>query len=399
MTGLARIEEARRWLRDRLPLAPGHALFLALVLLTPYARLYANFYYILLLIPFLLLLDARDGRALAGSWVLRFALAYLGLLWLSSFWTPDTPPQQILRLGRHILANFSFIAVTAWLVARDQGHVARLCRSLAGAAVITALVSLWLFHVEGHQPHGWRLTAWLWPNPNTAGAVFGLACVAAAAGSTPAAGPALLRRLALVAATVLAVAVALTGSRSALAGIAASGLAWLILGRTWRQPGGRAVAASAVVGLAVAGWITTDEWLARGDNGRLELWSHFWAVGWQRPWLGWGLRQDLAFTIANGLHTDDPHSMLLETLMRTGMLGVLAWGGAIIAGLVAGYRHWRRHGGFAPLGLTIYLATQGIFESAVPINPPDWFWILLWIPVGIAAGVEVSPTDRGRPAR
>ena len=109
MTGLARIEEARRRLRDRLPLAPGHALFVALVLLTPYARLYASFYYIVLLIPFLLLLDARDGRALAGSWVLRFALAYLGLLWLSAFWTPDTPPKAILRIGRHILANFSFI--------------------------------------------------------------------------------------------------------------------------------------------------------------------------------------------------------------------------------------------------------------------------------------------------
>src|SRR5439155_18435194 len=167
-------------------------------------------------------------------------------------------------------ANFSFIAVTAWLVARDHGHVARLCRSLAGAAVITALVSLWLFHVEGYHPYGWRLTAWLWPNPNTAGAVFGLACVAAAA---PAAGAALLRRFSLVAATFLAVCVALTGSRAALAGIGASGLAWLVLNRAWRKPAGQAVAASAVAGLAAAGWITAGEWLARGDSGRMELWS------------------------------------------------------------------------------------------------------------------------------
>jgi hypothetical protein len=71
----------------------------------------------------------------------------------------------------------------------------------------------------------------------------------------------------------------------------------------------------------------------------------------------------------------------------------------VIASLVAGYRHWRRHGGFAPLGLTIYLAAQGVFESAVPINPPDWFWILLWIPVGIAAGVALPPAGDGRPVR
>jgi O-antigen ligase len=399
MTGLARIEAARRWLRDRLPLAPGHALFVAFVLLTPYPRLYASFYYILLLIPFLLLLDGRDARALAGSWVLRCALAYLGLLWLSSLWTPDLSSKEILRLGRHVLANLSFIAVTAWLVGRDHGHVTRLCRTLAGAAVITALVSLWFFHIEGYHPFGWRLTGWLWRNPNTAGAIFGLACVAAAAASAPAAGPAFLRQLPFVVATFLAVCVALTGSRSALAGIAVSGFAWLVLERAWRKPTGLAVAISAAAGLVAAGWITAGEWLVRGDSGRLELWSHFWAVSWQRPWLGWGLHQDLAVIISNGLRTDDPHSMLLETFMRIGLLGVVAWCGTVIASLVAGYRHWRRQGGFAPLGLTIYLAAQGIFESAVPINPPDWFWIMLWIPVGIAAGVALPPEVGQRPVR
>jgi hypothetical protein len=69
-----------------------------------------------------------------------------------------------------------------------------------------------------------------------------------------------------------------------------------------------------------------------------------------------------------------------------------------VAGLVAGFRHWRRAGGLAPLALMIFLLTQGLFESAVPINGADWFWIFLWIPVGVAAGVGLPPAGGQRPA-
>jgi O-antigen ligase len=401
MTALARLAERRQRLRERLPLAQLHALFVALVLLTTYERLYRDFYYVLLLIPFLVLLDGRDWQRLAGSWALRFCLAYLGLLWLSLFWTPDVPANQFVRVGRHVLANFSFVALTAWLVGRDHRHAERLCRWIAWAALITALVSLYLFYV-GHavdrHPFDRRLVAWLWGNPNTAGAVFGLACVAAAAGPARAAGRASLRLLYLAIAAFLAVCVALAGSRAAFAGVAVSGAACLAMARAWRPLVGLAVAGLVFAGLAAAGWIEAGGWLARADNGRMELWSHFWGLGWQRPWHGWGLRQDLAFTITNGLRTDDPHNMLLETFMRIGLPGALAWSGVAVAGLVAGFRHWRRAGGLAPLALMIFLLTQGLFESAVPINGADWFWIFLWIPVGVAAGVGLPPAGGQRPA-
>ena len=151
MTRLARLEQGRLWLRERLPLAPLHALFVALVLLTPLERLYRDYFYVLLLIPFLLLPGYRDWRRLAGSWVLRFCLAYLALLWLSTVWTPDEPGKEIVRVGRHLLSNLAFIALTAWLVGRDDRHIARLCRWIAWAALITAVVSLFLFYAR----HPW----------------------------------------------------------------------------------------------------------------------------------------------------------------------------------------------------------------------------------------------------
>jgi O-antigen ligase len=396
MNRLAQIEQGRRWLRERLPLAPLHALFVAMVLLTPLERLYRDYFYVLLLVPFLVLPDRRDWRRLAGSWVLRFCLAYLIMLWLSALWTPDESGKEIVKVGRHLLSNLAFIALTAWLVGRDDRHVARLCRWIAWAALITALVSLFLFYAS--HPWNKRLVAWLWINPNTAGAVFGLASVAALAAAGRAEGS---RRLAYLAiAAVLAVAVALAGSRAAFAGIAASVVVCLALARAWRPLVGLAAAGLLLAGLVATGWVEPGAWLARGDTGRAELWSHFWRLGWQQPWHGWGLRQDLAFTIANGLRTDDPHNMLLETFMRAGLPGALAWIGLALAALAAGLRHWRRHDDLTPLALMVYLLTQGLFESALPINAADWFWIHLWIPIGIAAGVELRamrPPAEGGP--
>ena len=387
MTRLDRLADWRRRLRDGLPLAQLHALFVALVLLLPYERLYRNFFYVLLLVPFLALADCRDWHRLSGSWVLRFCLAYLGLLWLCLLWTPEVPGGDLVRVGRHVASNLAFAALTAWLVLRDDRHVDRLCRWMAGAALVTALISLVLFYAAHPWDH--RLAAWLWTNPNTAGAVFGLACVAAAAGPGLAAGRANARLAWLAIAGLLALAVALTGSRAAFAGVAASLVVGFALRRAWRPLAGVAGAALAVAALGAVGWITPTGWLARADNGRIELWSHFWAVAWQRPWLGWGLRHDLVFTIGNGLTTDDPHDMILATFMRIGLVGALSWLGLTIAALAAGLRHWRRRGDVAPLALMLYLVTQGLFESALPIDAADWFWIHLWIPIGVAAGVEL----------
>jgi O-antigen ligase len=253
---------------------------------------------------------------------------------------------------------------------------------------MTALISLVTFY--GTHPLGQRLAGWFWPNPNTAGAVFGLVTVAAAAAGL-ASGKSGWRIAYMTAAAVLLACTALTGCRAALVAAAATGVVCALAARAWRLLAG-VLGAAVFLGVSVAaGWIGVDEWLARADSGRLELWAHFWSVGWQRPLLGEGMRQHLGFTISNGLKTDDPHNMLLYTFLRTGLVGVSAWVALMVSALLAGIRHWRRTGGPVPLALMLYLVAHGFFETAPPMENPDWFWVYLWIPVGIAAGVGLAP--------
>src|SRR5215468_1058071 len=157
----------RALLREHLALP--HAIFLALVLLTDWQRFYREFYLLVLLAPFLIALGRPDWIRLTESWVLRFCFAYLVIYGFAVWRTPGLPAREGVHFARHMLANFSFAALTAWLVWREDAHADRVCRWIAWAACLTAITSLFVFY-RAHPFHE-RLAGWPWPNPNTAGAI------------------------------------------------------------------------------------------------------------------------------------------------------------------------------------------------------------------------------------
>ena len=47
------------------------------------------------------------------------------------------------------------------------------------------------------------------------------------------------------------------------------------------------------------------------------------------------------------------------------------------------------------LALMIFLLTEDLVESALPTDGATWFRAYLWVPIGIAAGVELRPNGGG----
>ena len=371
-------------LREWFPFDWLQAIFVGLLLSLPSERALSDYYYALLFFPFLIALHRDDWGRLASSWVLRCCLLLLAVSWVATFQSAGLSGTEIAHIGRRALAAFVFAAMTAWLVDRDRGQILKLCWGLAWGAGVSAVVSLFYFHPR--PPYDLRLAGWMWSNSNTGGAVFGLATVAAAAAALASGARAWRIAYALVAILLFACTL-LTQSRAATAGVVAAGVA--CVAATF---GRRAIAAlvGVAVIVAVALLVSQGDWLARGDAGRFELWSHFWQQAWQRPLLGYGVPQGLAIKIRTGLLTDDPHDMFLYVFLRSGLAGTLC----LIALVALIFRESIFHGrgcrDFVPLAFAIYLLMRGLFESVPPTEGPDWFWTYLWIPVGIAAGLELG---------
>jgi O-antigen ligase len=376
-------------LREWFPFAWLQAIFVALLLSARSERVLSDYYYALLFIPFLIALGREDWKHLASSWVLRCCLLLLAVSWVATFQSPGLPGSEIVHIGRRALAAFVFVAMTAWLVDRDPGQILRLCYGLAWGAGVTAVISLFVFHwFHWRSQYDLRLTGWVWPNPNEGGAVFGLAAVAAGAAALASLSKGWRATYAAVAILLFACAL-LTQSRAAMAAAVAAGAicAAAALGR-------RAVAgliAAAVVGAVALLVIHASHggWAGRGDAGRFELWSHFWQQAWQRPLLGYGVPQGLAIKISTGLTTDDPHNMFLWVFLRSGLAGTLCLMTLVALVFRAAIGHGRSSRDFVPLALAIYLLVRGLFESVPPTEGADWFWTYLWLPTGIAAGLEL----------
>lgn len=186
--------------------------------------------------------------------------------------------------------------------------------------------------------------------------------------------------------------------RAAMLGAAAGGAALVLatLGRTWRRrvrvTGTQiGLVAAALVALAVVAigvpWLTSDErpalvasldeaFFGEGQvasaESRQRLWSETRELIGEHPVAGWGLgqRTELVKPFPREPVEVSAHNVVLDVLVRSGVIGLVAIAAALAASLADAARVWRQHpepvvAGFA-LGCAaalVGLVAKGMVES------------------------------------
>ena len=120
---------------------------------------------------------------------------------------------------------------------------------------------------------------------------------------------------------------------------------------------------------------------------RLGIWRAAWAAIRERPWLGWGpdvFRQIYAARFPAGAVIDATHNEYLAYWLDGGLLGLLAYGTALIICLFrwGRYSRWDRRF-LPPLAAGLCYSVQACFTFSTPIVAPIW-WVL-W---GVSLGLE-----------
>jgi len=210
--------------------------------------------------------------------------------------------------------------------------------------------------------------------------------------------PAWIRWLVAVGVAVLVVAVALTGSRNAVA--------CLLLGAGCIAVAHRASSASRLV-LAAAGWtvalgavVLLAYWfvpgadaviLPRGDSFRPGIWSDYAAqIVADGPWFGLGVLSRDPIEVG-GFPVMHPHGLYLSVAYQGGILALALMFAVIATASATLLRHFRQPE--AILGLAIWaLALPGfLLDGHELVDKVGWIWFLFWLPVGIALGLRARP--------
>ncbi len=352
----------------------------------------------------------------AGAWLVG---AFLAWMTLRSFFTEafiqGRVPDEILRglVGASLLALFVLLT---WSLSRNSGFLRSAAWITALPAALAAVISIVAIHfiLPGHQA-GERLTNLLVHgglNPVCTGLIFGFSALWLAVRAADTDLP-LPRGWVWAIVTLLQLAAFMSGSRGAMLALSC-GHAALLIAQGWHR-GKTAAAVFIITGLVyftaspawhqIASRQTTpalhrpfQEAMARGDNGRLDIYRAGWHAV-ENPWLGtgqWGVRETWQRelrpeSLCVMIHL---HSAFFATFVHGGVIGLTLL--ASLLGL-AWHRACRiaRHGDATWVALLAFGCGGLLFdgESLTSLaTAPRFEGLLLWLPLTVAL-VRGRPTS------
>lgn len=349
------------------------------------------------LLALYVLAAAPRWRSLFLDWGFLALVGLLVYLPLTSLWsTPLDPRGALSQLTRAVLV-FAFVVSIAECMQVDWFRQ-RMTWVVGVVGAVAAAAAMWVFFAV--PPEDGRLNGLGQLDTHVAaGMVFAVAAICALSWllNTGPSRSTRAKTAAVAAVAVLVVAVALTGSRNAMA-CGLLGVGALFIAR--RAPSavhyvawvfGLAVALGSVLIVAyffVAGADTLI--LPRGDSLRLGIWTYYAERITQSPWFGWGILTD-DLTEVDGMQVLHPHNLFLAVAWQAGLLGLALMFVVIATTLKTLLSHFAA--AEAKLGLAIWcLALPGyLIDGYELIDKIGWTWLLFWLPVAIGLGLRAGP--------
>jgi O-antigen ligase len=333
------------------------------------------------------------SQVLAGL-LIGFLVYFSSSVW----WSSESTMRGAFSVYSRCVLILTFIIALSSLLTRIPDFAQWLARGVAIGAGVAAGAALIEFHL--HPTWDGRLIG-LGQLRNSVIAALSFGAGLLFASSIVIRDSAIWRMIGGLCAVLLALALFQTGSRAGYLG--ASVGVWTLLVASRRSPPRGWLPWFALPWLGavlVAGALLAvyPESLAalfpRGDSFRFEIWSAEWQRLLAHPVFGLGILTGDAVNV-EGQTFAHPHDLYLASALQGGLVGLL-----LLLGLLtcAAWRLLRNlHQGVAQLGLALLAAGMSgyLFDGWELIDKVGLSWLLLWMPVAIAASFGATPNEGG----
>ena len=341
------------------------------------------------------LAGARGWRSLLFDPGLLLVVAVLVYIPATSLWSTPWDTRGAFSQAMRALLVFTFVVSVAECLQVDWFR-RRMTLVLAVFGGVAAATAIAVFYLE--SPADGRLNGLGQIDTHvTAALVYAVALVCALAWlATPgeSRGPA-VRLVVYGCVAVLAVAVVLAGSRSAVVCIlCGAGCLWLAyrvasVGRFVLLGAAAAIAFGSL--LAAAYFLVPGADLAilpRGDSFRGAIWTEYAGrIAANGPWFGLGVLTPDETMVA-GYPVLHPHNLFLAVTYQGGLVGFALMVAVIALTLRTLLGHYREDE--AKLGLAIWAIALPAYllDGHELVDKIGWTWLLFWLPVAIGLGVR-----------
>lgn len=362
----------------------GFVVLLIGLAVLPERSLYHKLFYALVAAPALFALALRPGacRALWFDPVIVTFLMFSAWALISVSWS-DTELSfgSLLKRPLYILMLFAACALMALHTTARLAH-----STLLAALLMLPLTAYSLVMFLANWTQGERLIGYgALDNPLLSSHLFGFFCALWLALCMTL--PPRHSWLALIAATLMGLALLATGSRTPLVATATV-CAWLIVA-CWSKRSIWLLLSGVLVALALA-LLYPEALSSRGLSYRPELWTKTLSQVAQQPWHGFGFDAHLAIFLSD-IPTSfrEPHNFSLGVLYYTGIIGLTLW--LAMHGLAL-FQCWKHRSNclFIACGaLLVYGIGAGLTEGGGILPRPKEHWMVTWIPLALIAALSI----------
>jgi len=389
----SRLSDIRYKIQQTQFLVYTYIIFLAGFYVSPDNHLHRNFYYLLVLLPFLISIDLRKLLNCASSTLFKLSVIFLSYFLISMSWT-DTPVsgEQVYDIVRYFFMLIGFILVTMSISVTLNHFFDKikfwLCLIGLGSAISFMMVI--------YASHKFPIARVAGPfdyttNPNSAAMFFGFIGVLAF-------NSALLAKAGRhkifywCSFSVLLIFILLTQSRGPTFAFIVCLVLGLAFEKRWKEIGIIIAFGIGFLCLIEFGDTGIPSFFDRGIGIRKDLWLETLKRISRSPLLGEGY-----FTDANtriGPWALSPHNLFLLVTLKSGVMG----GGLLVilflASLKRSYEYFTFSGNWIYICLLVFFFICMSVDSVHLLHRPSLGWVIFWLPVSLLAAEEVRRSQR-----
>ncbi len=199
----------------------------------------------------------------------------------------------------------------------------------------------------------------------------------------------------LIAALILFLHAVFTWSRTIYLGLGAVALIASVIYRSYSVAVLTVVGAFIVIGLFSidgAGARVLDVGALSHASNRLPIWLNTVYDTLPVLFQGFGAGADVQFRGANDQLFEHPHSLYLQALVYSGLIGLMLYASVYFFAFYSVYKKWVQDSMLTRIGvlLLVYIAAVQLVEIHTFVSRPNMYWFLLWMPFGILVAAELS---------
>ncbi len=345
----------------------------------------------------LMLLTLHGWRDVFRIGLVRFVLALLVWLSLSTFWSEGFALREATSVWtRALLVCFFVIAVAECQLRGQMQRWLSIAITVVGTvAVLVAIINFVLT-----QPEDGRLNGMGQLDTHVVAAlVYGVVLMFVI--RTGMENRSRVWQLVCVLAIVAIVcAIYLSDSRNAWVSVTIGVAAYLVAIRVsdWRQFVLTVTAVGLLLGIGLlliaSNELTRDLLLPRGDSFRLAIWQSTWQSFLSDSVLfGRGILTDDDIVV-EGIGFPHPHNMYLAVLFQGGVIALLLYTVVLFKTLAVLLHNFDNRDAKFALGILAIGLTSHILDGHELIDKVSDTWLLVWLPVGLAIGLSWKPFSR-----